>query len=167
MHIPSVDLTDPSLIFFLRHAHPTITGGKGAPASILPDGKSRRAGVSPGRKTALPFPRPHPSTYAESPARCNVAEYDLNDSRRKTAICSGRITVFFRIIASATSGTEANEVQRGTIRAYPGSARLGGAPPPPFLTTLKSGVTAQPPFHRNFPTPNPSSSTPAPAPPTN
>jgi hypothetical protein len=46
---------------------------------------------------------------------CNVATYYLTDSRRKTLICSGIITAFFRIIASAKKGGEAKLVQRSVL----------------------------------------------------
>jgi hypothetical protein len=49
---------------------------------------------------------------------CNVATYYLTNSRHRTLNCSGRITAFFRIIASAKKGGEAKLVQRGPIRAW-------------------------------------------------
>jgi len=48
---------------------------------------------------------------------CNVATYYLMNSRRKIAICSGRITAFSGIITSAKKGGEAKVVQQGTMRA--------------------------------------------------
>jgi len=48
---------------------------------------------------------------------CNVAPYYLTNSRRKTVISSGRITVFFEIIAFAKKGGEAKVVQPGLLRA--------------------------------------------------
>jgi hypothetical protein len=57
-----------------------------------------------------------------------VAMRYLHDSRRKTLIFSGTITVFFRFIASAKMGGEAKVVQRGTIRGrifYPVKGGMG------------------------------------------
>jgi len=47
---------------------------------------------------------------------CNVATYYLTDSSRKTLICSGIITAFFRIITSAKKGGEVKLVLRSPIR---------------------------------------------------
>ena len=54
--------------------------------------------------------------YAPAGSDFNIATYYLSDSRLKTPNCSGRITAFFRIIASAEKGGEAKLVQWGTIR---------------------------------------------------
>lgn len=49
--------------------------------------------------------------------RCNIAAYCLTNSPLKTPNCSGSITAFLGIIASAKYGGEAKLVQRGPVRA--------------------------------------------------
>jgi len=65
---------------------------------------------------AWPAREPPECPCATAGGDCNVATDYLTNSRRKTLNYSGRITVFFRIIASAGLGGEAKLVQRGTIR---------------------------------------------------
>jgi hypothetical protein len=59
------------------------------------------------------------STNTASPCKVygNIANYDLRNSHRKNVNYSGRITVFFRIIASAKKTIEGKLVQPGILRA--------------------------------------------------
>jgi hypothetical protein len=70
--------------------------------------------------TASQFRIPHDRTHGNTPSRPflpagfgagYVAIYYLISSRRKIALCSGHITVLFRIIASAKKGDKAKPVQ--------------------------------------------------------
>jgi hypothetical protein len=83
------------------------------------DGPGERNPRFPDRGSQPPSRSP-PFPYNGRPlaiGHCNVATNYLTDSRRRNAICSGRITVFLRIITSAEKGGEAKLVQPGMQRA--------------------------------------------------
>ena len=96
----------------------------------------KKSPVPHGAVSHLPDPNPGPVrpriTPPDTPSRItclclcrgapggcqqNAATNCLTNSHRKTTINSGRITVFFRSIASAKKGGEAKLVQPGILRA--------------------------------------------------
>ena len=83
-------------------------------------------GTLPAGSRSPPCHEPISSQGKFSPG--NSAKYDRFNSRRRTPLYSDPDSAFFRIVPSGEQGGEGIEVQRGTIRAYPGSARSRRCP---------------------------------------
>jgi len=92
-----------------------------------PDGSWKgEMGKNPGSGPPPPAPVPSQTQASILFCHCNVANYYLINSRHKNLNCSGRITVFLRIIASQKQGLRQNWYNRAICGAGFYTAGDGG-----------------------------------------